>query len=211
MYPQKCCEVENTLLALNSPGQNGRHFPDDIFKCIFLNENVWISIKISLMFVPKGPINNIPVLAWTMAWHRPGDKPLSKPQMVSILAHICVTQPLWVNSGPTMAKTYEAWLLSSLSALRVPFNKLVAKIQQCTNPISHNASFCNRNVHICAHFCYKMVHCGIFVKSIVGYLSKALWDLWDGFIVQDHQAHRNGKYHQLVKILENVNTYQKRR
>ena len=24
----------------------------DIFKCIFLNENVWISIKISLKFVP---------------------------------------------------------------------------------------------------------------------------------------------------------------
>ena len=38
--------------------QNGRHFPDDIFKCIFLNENVWITIKISLKFVPKGPISN---------------------------------------------------------------------------------------------------------------------------------------------------------
>ena len=43
--------------------QNGRRdFPDDIFKCIFLNENVWISIKISLKFVPKDPINNIPAL-----------------------------------------------------------------------------------------------------------------------------------------------------
>ena len=41
---------------------NGRHFPDDIFKCIFLNENVSISIKISLKFIPKGQINNIPVL-----------------------------------------------------------------------------------------------------------------------------------------------------
>ena len=39
------------------PRQNGRHFADDIFKCIFLNENVWIPIKISLKFVPKGPIN----------------------------------------------------------------------------------------------------------------------------------------------------------
>ena len=42
------------------PRQNGRHFPDDTFKHIFLNENVRISIKISLKFVPKGPINNIP-------------------------------------------------------------------------------------------------------------------------------------------------------
>ena len=34
----------------------------DIFKCIFLNENVLISITISLKFVPKGQINNIPAL-----------------------------------------------------------------------------------------------------------------------------------------------------
>ena len=33
------------------PRQNGRHFADDIFKCIFLNENKQISIKISLKFV----------------------------------------------------------------------------------------------------------------------------------------------------------------
>ena len=45
------------------PRQNGCHFADDIFNCIFLNENVWIPIKISLKFVPKNPINNIPALA----------------------------------------------------------------------------------------------------------------------------------------------------
>ena len=37
-------------------------FPDAIFKCIFFNENVWIFIKISLKFVPRGPINIIPSL-----------------------------------------------------------------------------------------------------------------------------------------------------
>ena len=42
------------------PKQNSRHFPDDIFKCIFLNENAWISHKISLKFVPKVRIGNIP-------------------------------------------------------------------------------------------------------------------------------------------------------
>ena len=42
------------------PSQNGRHFADGIFKCIFLNENAWIPIKISMEFVPKGPINTIP-------------------------------------------------------------------------------------------------------------------------------------------------------
>ena len=45
--------------------------------CIFLNENVWISIKISRTFVPKGPISNIPALFRIMAWRRLGAKPLS--------------------------------------------------------------------------------------------------------------------------------------
>ena len=35
---------------------------DDIFKGIFLNENVSILIKISMKFLPKGAINNIPAL-----------------------------------------------------------------------------------------------------------------------------------------------------
>ena len=80
------------------PRQNGRHFADDIFKCIFLNENVCIPIKISMNFVPKGPINNITALVQIMAWRRPGDKPLSEPMMVSLTTHICVTRPQWVNS-----------------------------------------------------------------------------------------------------------------
>ena len=79
------------------PRQNGRRFADDTFKRIFLNENVRISIKISLKFVPKGPINNIPALVQIMAWRRSGDKPLSEPMMVSLLTHICVTRPQWVN------------------------------------------------------------------------------------------------------------------
>ena len=74
------------------PRQDGRHFPDDTFKRIFVNENVSIPIKISLKFVPKGPINNIPALVQIMAWRRPGDKPLSEPMMVSLLTHICVTR-----------------------------------------------------------------------------------------------------------------------
>ena len=73
------------------PRQNGRHFPDDIF----LNENVKISIKISLKFVPKGPINYITTLVQIMAWRRPGDNPLSEPMMVSLLTHMCVTRPHW--------------------------------------------------------------------------------------------------------------------
>ena len=80
------------------PRENGRHFADDVFKRIFLNENVLISIEISLKFVPKGQMNNIPALAHITAWRRPGDKPLSEPRKVSLPTHICVTRPQWVNT-----------------------------------------------------------------------------------------------------------------
>ena len=55
--------------------QHGRHFPDDVFKGIFVNENILIPTEISHKFVPNGPINNVPILVQIMAWHRPGDKP----------------------------------------------------------------------------------------------------------------------------------------
>ena len=83
------------VIALR-PRQNGRHFADDTFKPIFLNENIRLLIKISLKFVPKLPINNIPTLVQVMAWRRSGDKPLSESMMVCLLTHICVTRPQWV-------------------------------------------------------------------------------------------------------------------
>ena len=79
------------------PRKDGRPFPDEIFKSIFFNKNVQILIKISLTFVPKAVINNIPALVQMMAWRRPGDKSLSEQMMVSLLTHICVTRPQWVK------------------------------------------------------------------------------------------------------------------
>ena len=96
-YFRQCSLFPPTINTLRRR-QNGRRFPDDIFKCIFLNENVWILIKVSLKFVPKGSIDNISALVKIMAWRRPGDKPLFEPIMVSLPTHICVTQPQWVNS-----------------------------------------------------------------------------------------------------------------
>ena len=45
--------VINPVINILNPGQNGRHFPDNIFKRIILNANVWISIEISLTLVPN--------------------------------------------------------------------------------------------------------------------------------------------------------------
>ena len=57
-----CPNFDVDLVHTLRPRQNGRHFADDIFKWVFVNQNVWIPIKISLKFVPKGPINNIQAL-----------------------------------------------------------------------------------------------------------------------------------------------------
>ena len=67
--------------------QNQRHFANDILKCIFLNENIWILIKISLKFIPRVPIKNMPALVQIMAWRRQDEKPLSEP-MIIIYWHI---------------------------------------------------------------------------------------------------------------------------
>ena len=111
LQAEKCNHMQrrgmfNTL----RPKQNGHHFADDIFKCIFLNENVWISIKIYLKFVPKGQINNIPALVQIMAWCQPGNKPLSEPMMFSLLMHICIT-PLNETPIDTLFETVSnlAW------------------------------------------------------------------------------------------------------
>ena len=47
----------------------------------FPNESVELSIKISLKFIPKSPIKNIPALVQMMFWHRTGDKSLFEPMM----------------------------------------------------------------------------------------------------------------------------------
>ena len=51
--------VSTYFLTTFRPRQNGHRFLDNIVKYIFLNENECISIKISLKFVTKGPINTI--------------------------------------------------------------------------------------------------------------------------------------------------------
>ena len=82
-----CYDISSLSLDILGPRQNGRHFADDIFKCILLNESFFL-FKIFLKFVPEGPSHTIPALVQIMAWRRPGDKPLSEPMMVNLLTHI---------------------------------------------------------------------------------------------------------------------------
>ena len=79
--PQNLTNEKSAIVNTFWQRKNGHHFPDDIFQSIYLNENIWILIKISLKFVPRGPINNIPAFVQIMAWHRSGSKPLSETMM----------------------------------------------------------------------------------------------------------------------------------
>ena len=118
-----------TVINTLRPRQNGRRFADDTFRRIFLNENVGISIEISLKFVAKGPINNNPALVQIMAWRRSGDKPLSEPMVVSLLTHICVTRPQWVNNKIQ-------WNFNQTKYI-VPiqiFSHKISLLQTCTEP-----------------------------------------------------------------------------
>ena len=75
--------VSIKVLIINSfpPGQNGCHFRDNFFKCIFMNAKFWIAIQISLEIVPKGPIDNKSELVQVMALHWTGNKPLPEPML----------------------------------------------------------------------------------------------------------------------------------
>ena len=99
-----CYQFSNIHFNTLRPRQNGRHSADGTFKFIFLNqENIWIPIKISLKFVPKGPININPSMVQIMVWRRAGAKPLSEPMLVSLLTQICVTRPQWVKGRTTIS------------------------------------------------------------------------------------------------------------
>ena len=98
------------------PRQDVFHFPDDIFKCIFMNKDARMLINIILHFVPLVSINNISALVKIMAWHRPGDKPLSEPIMVRLPTHIFVIRPQWVN---TVLLLGYHWMIPSASVVPV--------------------------------------------------------------------------------------------
>ena len=58
--------------------------------------------------------------------------------------------PLWLNQG---------------------MNKQNSQIPHCTSPISHDAPVPYPTMHMCAHFCYKMVHCEIWDWCIVEFVN----------------------------------------
>ena len=75
-----------------------------------------------------------------MVWHRPGDKPLSKAMMVSLLTHICVTRPQWViprhkiSQGQSVAKHRRTPLLTRDDRLSIVSCSICCYIREMTIP-----------------------------------------------------------------------------
>ena len=82
---------------------------------------------------------------------------------------VTLQEILVLNESKRFLKVFNMLPRSDWSSIR-----LAPQIPWCTSLIFHNAPCCNRNVHMCAHFCYKW--------CIVGYSSDALWDLCVGSI-----------------------------
>ena len=106
---QGCSRRLDGSFNWSPPGQNGRHFADDMFKRIFLNENIWISNKISLKYVPWGLIDNMAALVQIMAWRRPGHTPLFEPMLTQFTDAYMRHWGRWTyvgnshrSSGPTL-------------------------------------------------------------------------------------------------------------
>ena len=102
----ECIEAETSRPTLSR-----RHF-----EMHFL-EFSSISLKISLKFVPKVWINNIPALFPILAWRRPDDKPVSEPMVVTLLSHICVTRPQWVNTCFSAHTELTRWCLATQNCI----------------------------------------------------------------------------------------------
>ena len=98
------------------PRQNGCHFADDTFKRIFLKENVRISIKISLKFVPKSPIDNIPALFQIMSSIVVGLCPLCCTNCllaVVVFSSSCSCPVAVMGRVTTSSKCSWGWLIDS--------------------------------------------------------------------------------------------------
>ena len=70
----------------------------------------------------------------------------------------------------TLKSEWKLYQRNRKTILIYEVNRPISQIPECICAISHNAPFCNRNVHMCAHFSYKMMHCGIWHRCILGFV-----------------------------------------
>ena len=88
------CFYQNYTICQDNtwtPRQNGCHFTEDISKNIFVNANVWVSIKIDLQQRVQITITK----HWFRHWLGAGEATSQYPDQWchSLMTHMCVTWP----------------------------------------------------------------------------------------------------------------------
>ena len=106
---------------------------------------------------PKGPINNITALVQIMVWRRPGDKPLSESMMVSLLTHICVSRPQWVNVAGISSQSPSFQRTTMFSDVQVPlFDELILYFKES---------------YTCVSITRRQILCSIYTQALVSLIS----------------------------------------
>ena len=138
MKPCTCDGMYHSIFLL---AHWGRDKMATNFQTIFLNENVWISIRISLKFVLQFPLNNEPALVQIKAWH------LNRWQAI-----------IWTNDGLFHWRIYAS----------IGFSELNTKTNNCTSPVN---KFCLNLGVSGLEFtdCYKMMHIACSRRGEVPY------------------------------------------
>ena len=111
-------------------------------------------LRFHWLSVSNGPIDNITALLQILAWRRPGHKPSSEPMLVSLLTHICITRPQWVQC-PTLNKEllyrkYMRFINQLYILLYIVFKSV------CTSSKQNSYIFRHMNITSTSHGCLKL-------------------------------------------------------
>ena len=127
-----------------APGRFGCDFKNLIFNLVLLIGILRSLYENALRWMPQN-ITDKSTLVQVMAWCCQAASYYLSQCWPRSMSPYGVIRPQWVN-------TYS--------------NRLISQIPQCIRQISHNAPFRNT----CAHFCYEMVHCGMWHRCILGFV-----------------------------------------
>ena len=147
-------EIFQRMLNTLRLRQNELHIPDDIFKRIFLNDKMYISIQISLKLAYKGLINNIAALVQIMAWCRPGTNPSSKSMAWFTDVYMYRLNELITQCGLSITMCY---ICSKILTRDDPFNCPLGLVIVCFVSVKKN---------VCATFTIVMLYAIFNFKQI---------------------------------------------
>ena len=108
-------------------------------------------------------------------FHRIYRKNSSIVKMVmNCVSHVTSWHRPW-GRGMGVHCGFNVWNTLSNEIISAGYNRPISYFHNASGKYPTMHHFVNRNVHTCAHFCYKMVHCVIWDTGIVGFMRWIHW------------------------------------